>query len=85
MHDVFTLIEPWFSMPDPFGRWRETREIVLEIHAKRPLPPSDANGYFKVLVERNEWDPSAERVVGSVWTFTGIPIATAYVSSHLAD
>lgn len=85
VHDVLTLIEPWVSMPDRAGRRRDAREIVLEIHAKRPLSPGDAEGYFKVLVERSEWVPGAERVVGSVWTFTGVPIATAYVSANLID
>jgi hypothetical protein len=80
---VCTLLEPWASMPDPEGRWREIDEVVLEMHTPRRSGETQSAGYYQVLVERREWSPEAERLVGSIWSPAGKAVATAHLTTHL--
>ena len=65
----------------------ETAELVTAVGGQGVAVQVDhlEPEQVKVLVERSEWVPGAERIVGSVWTFSGIPIATAYVAANLVD
>lgn len=82
---VPTLLEPWVAMPDPVGRWREVDEIVLEMHAHTSSSDMHSGGYYQVVVERREWSSEAERLVGSIWSPTGKPVATAHLVTRLTD
>jgi len=79
------LIEPWLSMPDPKGYWREVTELTLEMLAPEPSTPAIATDYHQVLLERCDWSQRTERLLGSIWTRSGNPIAALQVSTRLTD
>jgi len=82
---VPTLLEPWLAMPDPSGRWREVDEIVLEMHAQGNSSDMHSGGYYQVVVERREWSSETERLMGSIWSPSGKPLATAHLATRLTD
>jgi hypothetical protein len=82
---VPTLLEPWLSMPDPKGDWREVTELVLEMLDPGPSTASVASDYYQVLLERSDWSEQTERLVASIWTRSKNPVASAYVSTCLTN
>ena len=80
---VSTFLEPWATMPDPEGRWREVDEMVIEMHTQPRSSETHSAGYYHVLIERREWSPEAERLLGSIWSPAGKPVATAHLTTHL--
>jgi len=83
--DVPTLLEPWLSMPDPNGHWREVTELTVDMLAPEPSPPAIASDYHQVLLERCDWAQRTERLLGSIWTRFGNPVAALHVSTRLTD
>lgn len=79
------LLEPWLSMPDPKGAWREVTELSLEMLAPERSPPAVASDYHQVLLEHCDWTEGTERLLGSIWTRSGNPIAAAHVATRLTD
>lgn len=80
---VSTFLEPWATMPDPEGRWREVDEMVIEMHSQPRSSEMHSAGYYQVLVERRDWSSGAERLLGSIWSPAGKPLATAHLTTRV--